>query len=352
MSIADAETRTYRANIEARVLLSRACAGESPLITRPGALHWASMPVSVPVIEDDPLPDEPLYHYTDAGGLHGILEKEALWATHAAYLNDSQEFVFGIQKIEAELRQLAQHPPDEAKGAWDPNLPEWAIQPAIQLAISGLGARLGKATVSLRENLGPYVTCLSQSEDQLSQWRGYGQGGGYSIRFNTHKLRESVRDHNADHRVVRMRYEKRGEFDPSLREAIIQFIKDVAPTLPGTPGTWDDDPDRPRRIEDVMNPVLDSLLSKATRQKHWGFREEKEYRVIAFSTADFHRAQDTGLIPRMNITFDPPCIEEIMIGPGQHMETREASVRSYIQKHSDRYQHVKVTSSETPFTGI
>jgi hypothetical protein len=52
-------------------------------------LHWA--PMTLRVIDDDDLPED-LYHYTDAGGLHGILENNTLWTTHAAYVNDSQEF--------------------------------------------------------------------------------------------------------------------------------------------------------------------------------------------------------------------------------------------------------------------
>jgi hypothetical protein len=34
-----------------------------------------------------------LYHYTDAGGLMGILESQRLWASNAAYLNDPTELL-------------------------------------------------------------------------------------------------------------------------------------------------------------------------------------------------------------------------------------------------------------------
>ena len=310
------------------------------------------MSVSAPVIEDDPLPDSPLYHYTDAGGLHGILGDEALWATHAGYLNDSQEFVFGIQKVEKALKLLAEDPPDELKPA---SVLDLLTPIRYSLALSSFAAQLGRATVSLRENFGPFVTCLSTSDDQLSQWRGYGKGGGYSIRFNTQKFRESVQRHDAQHRFVEMRYEKRNDFDPALREQLIKYLKEVAPYLPSAPVPWlvaDLDVEVRQKIDDIVEPLIDSALNNATRQKHWGFREENEYRIIAFGTAHFHTPHETGLVPRVKITFDPGCIEEIMVGPGQHMEGREYSVRSYIQKHSDRYKHVKVTSSETPFTGI
>ena len=64
--------------------------------------------------QPDPLPDR-LYHYTDAGGLYGILKDKNLWATHAAYLNDSREFLYGMDLIEAELEKLASPPPIEVQ---------------------------------------------------------------------------------------------------------------------------------------------------------------------------------------------------------------------------------------------
>ena len=32
-----------------------------------------------------------LFHYTNAAGLAGIIKNQTLWATHYAYLNDSEE---------------------------------------------------------------------------------------------------------------------------------------------------------------------------------------------------------------------------------------------------------------------
>jgi hypothetical protein len=87
----------------------------------------------LPVVEDDDLPDT-LYHYTDASGLHGILENNSLWATHAAYLNDSQEFIYGMQMIGSELGAWVKRVPDEAKQGWDPRIPLPGLM--IPLAIS------------------------------------------------------------------------------------------------------------------------------------------------------------------------------------------------------------------------
>ena len=37
-----------------------------------------------------------LYHYTSIGGLKGIVESNCLHATNIRYLNDSEEFYFGL----------------------------------------------------------------------------------------------------------------------------------------------------------------------------------------------------------------------------------------------------------------
>ena len=60
-----------------------------------------------PIIEDDDLPEH-LYHYTNAGGLHGILESNSLYATHAAYLNDWQELLYGMQMALDELQGMVE----------------------------------------------------------------------------------------------------------------------------------------------------------------------------------------------------------------------------------------------------
>ncbi|MEE6139853.1 DUF2971 domain-containing protein [Mycobacterium sp. 050128] len=306
---------------------------------------YVPMSLPAPVIEDDALPDEPLYHYTSAGGLHGILESEALWATHAAYLNDSQELIFGIAKVHATLSHFENNPPEEVmKDAyWAPYVPQETLPMSVAMSARSLSIRMQMALESVRENLGPFVACLSTSPDQLSQWRGYGQGGGYAIRFNPQRLRESVQSHNDTRRFVRMRYEKSDAEDPSLRAKLIEFMKSVSPMTPVGRQT--------AKSNALVDPHINSLLGVAACQKHWGFSEENEYRIVAFGTPDLHTPQDIGLVPRMNIRFDTSCVEEVQIGPGQHMDTRESSVRSYFKANDDRYPDVTVSRSETPFTG-
>ena len=46
-----------------------------------------------------------LYHYTDARGLQGIVEKGTLWASSVHHLNDFREYALGLDASEAYLIQ-------------------------------------------------------------------------------------------------------------------------------------------------------------------------------------------------------------------------------------------------------
>lgn len=316
------------------------------------------MPVPSP---NDNLPDE-LWHYTTAGGLHGILQHNKLFATHAAYLNDSQEFLFGMKVVVEEMKRLAQNPPPELLEGWDPKLSPPMIKIMIQRASAALVVQFAIRSMFLRLNAGPYVSCLSAERDQLSQWRGYGVGGGYAIRFDPQALKASLDTYIppvqpppeetfgvpvAQRRLIKMEYEADAQTQIA-REELVKFLKTIAATITTEPG----DPNALKEQgTEMINPLLVALLDVATRLKHHGFKEENEYRIVTFMPPEFFSPNDIGLIPRVNIGFDPGCVKEILIGPGQHMDTRESSVRAYLQRPQGKYLGVEVNRSDTPFTG-
>ena len=265
-----------------------------------------------PIIEDDDLPEH-LYHYTNAGGLHGILESNSLYATHAAYLNDWQELLYGMQMALDELKEWLKSSPDDAKAGWDSALPGWMISLAIKATALALAGEVQKRTQSLRETFGPFVTCLSESRDQLSQWRGYGRGGGYAIRFDARGLRESVQrdreryvqglaERAAQHglplggpRFMQMVYEPETQF-PVVRGHLIEFINAIAGRM-----TTEKEPPEvlAQNRTELVEPLIRSLLAMAMRLKNPGFKEEKEYRIAPFLVSDLFTPSDMGLVPRV-----------------------------------------------------
>jgi len=113
-------------------------------------------------------PEQPpkgsIFHYTTADGLKGIIENNELWATSACFLNDSAEITYGYSLLREALN-------------------EWAIKnPPSQFAlgvIRELSTVFGEVHGRLMTPI--YLTCFCEDDNLLSQWRAYGQSGGYSL---------------------------------------------------------------------------------------------------------------------------------------------------------------------------
>jgi hypothetical protein len=113
-----------------------------------------------------------LYHYTTAEGLKGIIEKSELWATLAYFLNDSTEILYGCQVFK------------EALDEWISN--NQHLDESLSLALGfarDLRKAIGEDYLKMGIAVPIYLVCFCEKDNLLSQWRGYGQSGGYSLGF-------------------------------------------------------------------------------------------------------------------------------------------------------------------------
>jgi hypothetical protein len=107
--------------------------------------------------------EELVYHYTSADALLKIVTKRRFWLTSTEFVNDTFEFSLPTRR----LLHMAQH--SAITIPWvPPNTPVAHLQ--------ALGLHLGNSMFT-------YVACFSRSANSLSQFRLYGQGGGYAIGF-------------------------------------------------------------------------------------------------------------------------------------------------------------------------
>src|SRR5437870_645631 len=112
-----------------------------------------------------------LYHYTTQRGLLGILRDNCMWATAAHYMNDSSEYVNGLELIGDALRA-------ESKKAISKK--EAANLSAITEALSPFSSIC--------------VVSLSSKSDLLSQWRAYaGSSGGFALGMRSAYLRQAAK---------------------------------------------------------------------------------------------------------------------------------------------------------------
>jgi hypothetical protein len=109
-----------------------------------------------------PLPEE-IWHYTDAGGLIGILQSGKIWTTQVTCLNDTLEQRYFGDLVHGAVKE-------RRKQNTDP-----VLEPLFRVADEVLEAPDFTA-------VSQFVACFSEAEDDLGQWRGYGGGEcGYAI---------------------------------------------------------------------------------------------------------------------------------------------------------------------------
>ena len=141
-----------------------------------------------------------LHHYTDRFGLEGIWNSGTLWATHFSNLSDSKEtqilrepleflLLESYKKIvEKKMRTSSQFRRYVANGGGSTTIAHDAIKNFVDALyeIAFLSADGGMSE--------PYITsfCSHSKDNQyeqdngiLSQWRGYGGSGKFSLVFDT-----------------------------------------------------------------------------------------------------------------------------------------------------------------------
>ena len=113
-------------------------------------------------------PPDFLYHYTSAGGLHGILESGVIRGSNFAFMNDRSEFTYGAALLHRLIRER------------------------LNRAVAGAVHRFYEiaAEPDSASDLDLYLSCFCEEGDLLSQWRGYGNASSrYCIEFATDHLR-------------------------------------------------------------------------------------------------------------------------------------------------------------------
>jgi hypothetical protein len=212
-----------------------------------------------------------LFHYTTAEGLKGIIESNSLFASSAYFLNDSSELKYG--------RELAAKVLKEWSSAQERATNK---QSAGQAVLKLLTNYFASPNVDTAKNTPVFVTCFCEADNLLSQWRAYGQAGGYSIRFPTNGLAIFGLKPESDFfesRLVKIEYEELEQ-----RKRLNAILNNVLPLF--------GDPEFEQHIdglqqEDAKNFFLiailaieDALLDELTTFKNSAFQEEQEWRLI------------------------------------------------------------------------
>lgn len=229
-----------------------------------------------------------LHHYTDEGGLDGILKHQKLWSVQYDQMNDPTEFDYIktllVKAIEPRMRafvELQQESPDAKQAIKKLGGVDRVVAHEKDFWINALYNAL-KMDHEKNARVVPHITSFCKHTGQsyeldnglLSQWRAYGGKQPYALVFNTKKLEGLIRKEvdsfeyfGANFSTV---FYDDDDFDidrqfPNLIEAIYNsWVLVSRGTLP--------------KIESF----IEDLIKLSIRIKHRGFHEEREVRIVTY----------------------------------------------------------------------
>jgi hypothetical protein len=259
-------------------------------------------------------PPDVLYHYTDAGGLRGILQSSTLWASNAAYLNDATELVYVKEILAAAVEEL--------ESEYETPI----VRDFLQL--------LTKAFDTVVLNMyDVFVVCFCEQDDLLSQWRGYPpSGGGYSIGFRTEVIFES-------RMISRVVYDLENQ-RKILRSLLVPTCQLLAS---GDTETSPEYLSQAKRLAVEMTTPNLAFCSFAF--KHPGFAEEREWRLVRVMVrgaeppaggTPLFRERGHGLLPYTVLDLEQvrdgeKPIATVTVGPTVHPELTSSATGQLLQ---------------------
>lgn len=194
-----------------------------------------------------------LIHYTDALGLMGIIQHQALWATDARFLNDSMEIHAGLQLVESRCSEMMQRV-------------RTSTDRAIR-ATERLYAALPEFLYANIEARNIYIVSFSESRDNLRQWMAYcPKNAGYAIEFNSDKILVDGSFERDNHVVCRL--EKVDYHEDKIDEIISpeSLIKEIE--------------EAGSHIERAALKTANKLMFHCCAVKPFEFYDERERRLI------------------------------------------------------------------------
>lgn len=285
---------------------------------------------------------EILYHYCSTSAFYAIASRRSIWLSALSLSNDTMEG----KLVAAAVRRLAER--DKLDAAATRRLIE-SIE-GLETLVEGLGF------------------CLSEEGDLLSQWRGYADdASGVSIGFShayLDWLGEEFKTKGVPSFTLRKAvYELSGQdelVEPTYNQAKI-FIEKGAYKLSGLRGLLDTRTDEEVELDRkahesafrALHMTLIGLFAQLYLLKAYGFREEREWRLISYfvgrgaDSCDY-RATTRSIIPYREyelLESERQPIREIVLGP-KHL-TPIHMVEEFLKQSG--FENVQVRRSEATY---
>lgn len=289
-----------------------------------------------------PEPVPPLFHYTGAPAIRGILQSGSIWASGAQYMNDWMEVVYGYDIIMNGLNQLV----DKRK-------------------LAKRSRAVFKDVLRLMESpdspfIDAYFAAFCEKGNLLSQWRAYAGTQGFAIEFDPlvskGELTLTTKAPARNLRLAKVEYAVEKQ-----QQNFSELIQELTDTIEETKGAGQKS--FPAALVEFSRMVLSSW---AATVKHPGFEEEQEWRLIFqpliteeekyFSTSEFVvRLEGPEFVTHVEFIPDEEVlgkhgpklpIRSIVCGPNVQMRSAKRALEILLRNNG--YEAVEIRKSEIP----
>ena len=288
-------------------------------------------------------PVPPLFHYTGAHGVRGILNSDRIWASGAQHMNDWMEVVYGYDIMMTTLRGIvgSGELPQRTQSVFND------VLRAMELPDSPF--------------VDAYFAAFCEKGNLLSQWRAYAGTQGFAIEVDPLVFKgELTLTTKALARNLRL---AKVEYDPERQKTgFRELIDELIETVEAQHG-------HSERLHATLAEFVRVVLSSwAATVKHPGFEEEQEWRVIFqpmitaeekyHSTEEFViRVEDYALVTHVELMPSKVLphharqvpklpIKSITCGPNVSMRSTMRALEILIRNNG--YEGVKILKSEIP----
>jgi hypothetical protein len=298
------------------------------------------------------LPSDLVWHYTTFKGLEGIVAGK-LRASHAAYLNDTLEFTYGLGVAFRLIREHIRRCRDQESPC--------DAQPPISKSVEKLRTCIERRFRGMNDR-DVFVCSFSESEDHLGQWRAYGPAGpAFAVGFDAVRLKQVAAISNFS--FCKVHYGE-ASIEEEVRRALAPAFSSMRDGVKSELSHDD--------IVDLAAVVAVNIRDIAIRTKHDGFREEVEWRLVrskAFLAGRRDlpvkfRSSGSLVVPYVEIPLHTALSEEsfaaefsdravetpivaVSVGPSPHPRELKYAIEQMVRRKG--LSKVDVRLSELPF---
>ncbi len=279
-----------------------------------------------------------LYHYTNWDSIVGILVSGEVWLTDSNYTNDPIEVIFSLERIAVQLKF-------------------WATKHNFFKYFQDIIS-------SIPKKYELFIFSMSELENDLSQWRAYGDdGAGFSIGFHKDVFRTtSIANYDGSEPILGKVIYDELSLD-RLCNLILKNVYDFLLMIEGRGG------DNAALLNNVIgHRFLAEILSEvflrvAALFKNWAYRNEKEWRLIYCWPIDAPPKNQTIKWRDQNknkgkrflsgskyvpLHYQKPSMKRVIIGPCLHIEFAKQELNNIINGMSFR-DAIDISFSGIPY---